>query len=198
MIKQGINGLIFSLLVFSVAACADGKSNDIHPAALEQTASTHVATLVLGSGCFWGAEKFYENLDGVIDAVSGYADGQGIAPTYQAITQAQNRFNENNFAEVVKVSYNRNQLSSEDVIKHFFELHDPTQKNRQGNDIGTQYRSILLTTDDSQLKLAKNLRDEYQKQLTAAGFGQIQTTIKPLDKFYPAEDYHQDYIAKNP
>lgn len=187
------------LMLTSLLACADvDKKITNKKITTPEAATSHVNTLVLGSGCFWGAEKFYESLDGVIDAVSGYADGQGVAPTYRAITQAQNRFNDNNFAEVVKVSYNRNQLSSDDLIKHFFELHDPTQKNRQGNDIGTQYRSILLTTDEEQLKLAKNLRDEYQKQLTAAGYGRIQTIIKPLDTFYPAEEYHQDYIAKNP
>jgi len=84
------------------------------------------------------------------------------------------------------------------LIKHFFELHDPTQKNRQGNDVGTQYRSILLSTEDDQLTVAKKLRDDYQKQLTAAGYGEIQTIIKPLQKFNVAEEYHQDYIAKNP
>lgn len=187
-----------AVLLWSLTACSTQAESTDNPSASPAEATRHEAVLVLGSGCFWGAEKYYENLDGVIDAVSGYADGRGIAPNYRAITQAKNRFNENNYAEVVKVSYNTQLLSTEDLIKHFFELHDPTQKNRQGNDIGTQYRSIVLTTDDEQLSLAKKLRDDYQKQLTAAGYGEIQTILKPLKKFHQAEEYHQDYIAKNP
>lgn len=185
------------LLLFSLSACAQSSENT-EQADISKAASNHLSTLVLGLGCFWGAEKYYENLDGVVDAVSGYADGEGVEPSYKAITQAKNRFNENNYAEVVKVTYNTNMISTEAMIKHFFELHDPTQKNRQGNDIGTQYRSILLTTDESQLKIANQLRTAYQKQLAAAGYGEIQTIIKPLQKFHPAEEYHQDYIAKNP
>lgn len=186
------------LLLFSVTACAEPEQNKTKPVAEPESATSHLSTIVLGSGCFWGAEKYYENLDGVVDAVSGYADGEGIEPNYRAITQAKNRFNENNYAEVVEVTYNTNMISTEDLIKHFFELHDPTQKNRQGNDVGTQYRSILLTTDESQLKAANQLRSEYQRQLSSAGYGEIQTIIKPLQKFHPAEEYHQDYIAKNP
>jgi len=199
MLKQQI--IKFStlcLLLFSVTACAEPEQNKTKPLVQPESATSHLSTLVLGSGCFWGAEKFYESLDGVVDAVSGYADGQGIEPTYQAITQAKNRFNDNNYAEVVKVTYNTDMISTEDLIKHFFELHDPTQRNRQGNDVGTQYRSILLTTTESQLAIAKSLRDAYQEQLTAAGYGEIQTEIKALDQFNPAEEYHQDYIAKNP
>lgn len=199
MLKQKIIKLsTLCLLLFSVTACAEPEQNKTKPVVQPESATSHLSTIVLGSGCFWGAEKFYESLDGVVDAVSGYADGEGIEPTYRAITQAKNRFNENNYAEVVQVRYNSDMLSTEDLIKHFFELHDPTQKNRQGNDVGTQYRSVLLTTDDDQLTLAKKLRDDYQKQLTAAGYGEIQTIIKPLDQFNRAEEYHQDYIAKNP
>lgn len=199
MLKQQIiKFCTLCLLLFSVTACAEPEQNKTKPLVQPESATSHLSTLVLGSGCFWGAEKFYESLDGVVDAVSGYADGQGIEPTYQAITQAKNRFNDNNYAEVVKVTYNTDMISTEDLIKHFFELHDPTQRNRQGNDVGTQYRSILLTTTESQLAIAKSLRDAYQEQLTAAGYGEIQTEIKALDQFNPAEEYHQDYIAKNP
>lgn len=187
------------LLLTSLLACAEVDKNKAGKTINTPDAATsHINTLVLGSGCFWGAEKYYENLEGVVDAVSGYADGEGIAANYKAITQAKNRFNENNYAEVVQVTYNTDVISTEAMIKHFFELHDPTQKNRQGNDVGTQYRSILLTTDVSQLNMAHQLRSEYQERLSDAGYGEIQTIIKPLVKFNPAEDYHQDYIAKNP
>ncbi len=184
-------------LMFSLSACAKSTENNEQPD-ISETASNHLSTIVLGSGCFWGAEKYYESLDGVVDAVSGYADGHGVEPSYKAITHVKNRFNEDNFAEVVEVSFNSGIISSETLIKHFFELHDPTLKNRQGNDVGTQYRSILLATDESQLATAQKLRDVFQQQLTASGYGEIQTDIKSLEKFYPAEKYHQDYLAKNP
>ncbi len=155
-------------------------------------------SIVLGSGCFWGAEKRLERIPGVIDAVSGYADGKNIAPTYKAITQLANRFNSDNYAEVVKVIYDPEKVSSETLIKHFFEHHDPTQKNRQGNDIGTQYRSTILYSNEKDKAIAEQLNKTYQQLLTAAGYGKIQTKIAPLDQFHPAEDYHQDYLQKNP
>jgi peptide methionine sulfoxide reductase msrA/msrB len=103
-----------------------------------------------------------------------------------------------NYAEVVEVTYNTEMLSTETLLKHFFEEHDPTQKNRQGNDIGTQYRSTILYTDEEQHQAALKLRDQFQKLLSAADYGEIVTEIKPLDKFNPAEEYHQDYLKKNP
>ena len=154
------------------------------------------ARLVLGSGCFWGAEKGYEALPGVIDAVSGYADGQGVEPSYREITRYKHRFNPNNHAEVVEVTYDPNVITTVQLLQHFFEHHDPTQSNRQGNDVGIQYRSTILYTDEHQAEQANGLLAEYQGLLTAAGFGKIQTAVKSLTEFYPAEDYHQDYIAK--
>ncbi len=110
-------------------------------------ATRHTQTIVLGSGCFWGAEKGYEALPGVIDAVSGYADGRGLEPTYKAITRPEHRMDPDNFAEVVKVTYDTGKTSTEALLKHFFEHHDPTQANRQGNDIGTSTaRSSSLPT----------------------------------------------------
>jgi peptide methionine sulfoxide reductase msrA/msrB len=162
------------------------------------SASEHVKTLVLGSGCFWGAEKGYQALPGVINAVSGYADGRNIEPTYKEITKFKHRFDPDNFAEVVEVRYNTGVLSTEDVLHHFFEHHDPTQKYRQGNDVGTQYRSIILYSDEEQHQAALQARDRFQKLLTKAGYGTIVTGIKPLEKFYPAEAYHQNYLTKNP
>jgi peptide methionine sulfoxide reductase msrA/msrB len=161
-------------------------------------ATMHVETIVLGSGCFWGAEKRYEALNGVIDAESGYADGNGFKATYRNITDQSRRFDENNYAEVVQVMYNSNIISAEDLLKNYFESHDPTQKNRQGNDIGTQYRSIVLTTTDAQAKVAEQVKSQYQQLLTDASYGKIETVIKPLQGFVSAEEYHQNYLEKNP
>ena len=160
--------------------------------------TNHIQTIYLGSGCFWGAEKGYEKLEGVINAESGYANGYGISPNYRAITQFKNKYNENNFAEVVKVTFNRNEISLEDILIHFFESHDPTNLNRQGNDIGTQYRSTILFSSESQKQVAEELMDAYQILLIDGGYGKIRTKLEPLDNFYLAEDYHQDYLKKNP
>ena len=161
-------------------------------------ATFHVEKIVLGSGCFWGAEKGYEALDGVIDAVSGYADGEGVRPTYREITKFSNKFNPKNHAEVVEVTFNKNLISLEELIIHYLESHDPTQLNRQGNDLGTQYRSIVLYSDISQEKRILELISEYQDLLNKNGYGDIETSVKPLAKFFVAENYHQDYIKKNP
>ena len=160
-------------------------------------ATMHVETIVLGSGCFWGAEKRYEALNGVIDAESGYADGNGFKATYRNITDQSRRFDENNYAEVVQVMYNSNIISAEDLLKNYFESHDPTQKNRQGNDIGTQYRSIILTSNNEQSDTAFKVKAQYQQLLTNAGYGDIVTAIKPLEGFIAAEEYHQNYYHKN-
>ena len=160
--------------------------------------TNHIEKIVLGSGCFWGAEKGYEALEGVIDAVSGYADGEGVRPNYREITKFTNKFNPNNHAEVVEVTFNRNLISIEDLMIHYLESHDPTQFNRQGNDIGTQYRSIVLFSNNSQKQKILELIAEYQILLNEEGYGQIRTAVKPLKKFFKAENYHQDYIKKNP
>ena len=160
--------------------------------------TNHIEKIVLGSGCFWGAEKGYEALEGVIDAVSGYADGEGVRPNYREITKFTNKFNPNNHAEVVEVTFNKNLISLEDLMIHYLESHDPTQFNRQGNDIGTQYRSIVLFSNNSQKQKILELIAEYQILLNEEGYGQIRTAVKPLKKFFKAENYHQDYIKKNP
>ena len=160
--------------------------------------TSHLDKIVLGSGCFWGAEKGYEALQGVEDAVSGYADGYGIKPTYREIIKIQNRFKDNNFAEVVEVTFNKEVITLRSLLEHFYESHDPTQLNKQGNDIGTQYRSIILYTNSSQKEVIEKVTDEFQQLLYENGYGEIQTLIKPLNNFYRAEEYHQDYIKKNP
>lgn len=161
-------------------------------------ATERIDSIVVGAGCFWGVEKRFEAMPGVIDAVSGYADGNGVEPSYRVITQKRHQFNPNNHAEVVKIRFNPAQISLDTLLKRYFEMHDPTQLNRQGNDIGTQYRSIILINSEAQAAAATRLKAEFQPLLTKAGYGAITTQIKPLREFFPAEDYHQDYIAKNP
>ena len=180
-----LSALVFVLVSFSLLS----ENNQ---------STSHLEKIVLGSGCFWGAEKGYEALPGVVDAVSGYADGYGVRPSYREITKFINKFNPNNHAEVVEVTYNKNIITTAELLQHYFESHDPTQVNQQGNDIGTQYRSIILYTNKDQKKIAENLILEYQQLLSNSGYGQIATIVKSLDEFFRAETYHQDYIAKNP
>ncbi len=164
----------------------------------EAQATYNKSSIVVGAGCFWGVEKMFSKIVGVIDVVSGYANGQGVDPTYQAITLPSNRMNPHNHAEVVRITYNANVVNLRTILESFFEYHDPTQINRQGNDIGTQYRSMILTTDVEQIKVANETLKEYQALLSQAGFGQIVTEITPLNHFTSAESYHQDYLQKNP
>ena len=183
---------IFALIIFFLALAFSVEAQE------EIQATKHLESIVLGSGCFWGEEKRYEAILGVVDAVSGYADGRGVPPNYREITKAKNRFNPKNHAEVVLVVFNRNVVSSGDILEHYFEGHDPTQVNRQGNDIGTQYRSVILTTNDQQNLIAHRLLKDFQGLMSVRGYGKIVTKIKPLEKFYYAEEYHQDYLVKNP
>ncbi|MCF4008869.1 peptide-methionine (S)-S-oxide reductase MsrA [Rheinheimera sp. UJ63] len=161
-------------------------------------ASMQLETIVLGAGCFWGVEKRFEAMSGVTDVQSGYAGGNGVEPSYRVITQQRNKFNPNNHAEVVRVTFQPELVSLETLLQRFYEMHDPTQRNRQGNDVGTQYRSAIFFQNEQQQKIAKQVTAQYQPLLTAAGYGEIQTQIQPLNQFFPAEDFHQDYIAKNP
>ncbi|CAM3924767.1 peptide-methionine (S)-S-oxide reductase MsrA [Rheinheimera salexigens] len=191
-----------ALLIFITSYTSHAKTEpakpDLTQLKSQLPASIKLQTVVLGAGCFWGVEKRFEALKGVVNAVAGYADGSGVAPNYKAITAAKNRYNPDNFAEVVQVTFDPAKISLGRLLQHYFEQHDPTQLNRQGNDIGTQYRSTILVNNDQQLTVAKQTSAEYQPLLTAAGLGQITTVIKPLTQFYAAEDYHQDYLAKNP
>lgn len=159
-------------------------------------------SIVLGMGCFWGAEKRMAELPGVLDVESGYANGD-IAGDYQAVLALEAAIKRGqstvrNHAEVVKVSFDPQKVALEQVLARFWESHDPTQGNRQGNDIGTNYRSAIYTHNDAQLAIAQKTRDVYQAALKAAGRGTITTEIAPLKKYYKAEEYHQDYLKKNP
>ena len=164
----------------------------------EQNSTYHLKTIIFGAGCFWSVEKKFQETYGVVDVKSGYADGKNIEPSYKEIIKRKNRFNPNNYAEVVKVTYNSNKTSLENLLKTFFEMHDPTQENRQGNDIGIQYRSLILTSTEEEIFLANKIKDQYQNLLIKEGYGLIKTDIKNLTNFYLAENYHQDYLEKNP
>jgi len=148
---------------------------------------------VFGLGCFWGAEKHFWEQSGVYTTAVGYAGGHTANPTYQEVCSGQTGHN-----EVVLVVFDPAVISYAQLLALFWEGHNPTQGMRQGNDVGTQYRSGIYTYGDAQQRLALASRDEYRKALTTAGYGAISTEILPAPDFYYAEDYHQQYLAKNP
>ena len=152
-----------------------------------------LARAIFGMGCFWGAEKKFWQLRGVYSTAAGYAAGHTPNPTYREVCTGMTGHN-----EVVLVVFDPKTISYDDLLKVFWENHDPTQGMRQGNDAGTQYRSGIYYVDDDQKRAAERSRDAFQKQLTAAGFGPITTEIEPAPEFYYAEDYHQQYLHKNP
>jgi len=148
---------------------------------------------VFGMGCFWGAERRFWKLPGVYTTSAGYAGGVTPNPTYEEVCTGRT-----GHAEVVMVVYKPEEISYDDLLRVFWETHDPTQGYRQGNDVGTQYRSTIYTTTDAQLDVAKRSQDIYQSVLTEHGFGEVTTEIEPLSDYYFAEDYHQQYLGKNP
>ncbi|HEY7284986.1 MAG TPA: peptide-methionine (S)-S-oxide reductase MsrA [Vicinamibacterales bacterium] len=148
---------------------------------------------MFGMGCFWGAEKKFWQLDGVYTTAVGYAAGHTPNPTYREVCSGMT-----GHTEVVLVVFDPKTISYEEVLKVFWENHDPTQGMRQGNDVGTQYRSGIYAYGEAQRQAAERSRDVFQHKLTAAGFGSITTEILPAPEFYYAEDYHQQYLAKNP
>ena len=153
----------------------------------------YLSEAVFGLGCFWGAERRFWQTDGVYTTAAGYAGGLTPNPTYEEVCSGRT-----GHAEVVRVVFDPSVLSYEQLLAVFWEAHDPTQGMRQGNDIGTQYRSAIYTLDDEQQTRARRSLSNYQAQLTEAGYGSITTEILPIDTFYFAEDYHQQYLAKNP
>jgi peptide-methionine (S)-S-oxide reductase len=149
---------------------------------------------IFGLGCFWGAERvFWETQPGVFTTAVGYAGGMTPNPTYEEVCSGRTGHN-----EVVLVVYRPDEISYDELLARFWESHDPTQGMRQGNDVGTQYRSAIYATSDAQRAAAEASRDRYQEALTTAGRGEITTEILPAPDFYYAEDYHQQYLAKNP
>jgi peptide-methionine (S)-S-oxide reductase len=148
---------------------------------------------VFGMGCFWGVERMFWQLAGVYTTAVGYAAGLTPNPTYHEVCTGQTGHN-----EVVLVVFDPGKVDYEALLKTFWEGHDPTQGMRQGNDLGTQYRSGIYTFDAAQQAAAEASREAFQPVLTAAGFGEISTEILPSGPFYYAEEYHQQYLAKNP
>src|SRR5437762_2522988 len=157
-----------------------------YPQGLEQA--------VFGLGCFWGAErKFWELGDGVYTTAVGYAGGHTANPTYEEACSGRT-----GHTEAVLVVFDPAQISYDELLRLFWESHDPTHGMRQGNDVGTQYRSAIYTDGPEQLAAAEASRDAYQRELAGAGYGEITTEIAPAGEFYYAEDYHQQYLQKNP
>ncbi len=150
-------------------------------------------TALFGLGCFWGAERFYWQLDGVYTTAVGYAGGYTPNPSYEEVCSGRTGHN-----EVALVVYDPARVCYDDLLKVFWEVHDPTQLMRQGNDIGTQYRSEIYVYSADQRAAAEASRAAYQEKLTAAGFGEITTTIVDAPTFYFAEAYHQQYLERNP
>ena len=146
-----------------------------------------------GMGCFWGAERKFWEQKGVYSTMVGYAGGHTENPTYREVCTGRT-----GHAEVVRVVFDPKVIGYDDLLRVFWENHDPTQGMRQGNDVGTQYRSAIYYADDAQRRAAEASRDAYQERLRKAGYGEITTEIAPVPPFYYAEDYHQQYLAKNP
>jgi peptide-methionine (S)-S-oxide reductase len=152
---------------------------------------TRIAEFALG--CFWGEEKLFWQVPGVWVTAVGYEGGYTPNPTYEEVCSGRT-----GHAETVRVVFDPSRVSYEELLRRFWEAHDPTQGMRQGNDLGTQYRSAIFVADEEQRRAAEASRDMYQERLSAAGYGEITTEIADAGPFYYAEDYHQQYLAKNP
>ncbi|MDE0789340.1 MAG: peptide-methionine (S)-S-oxide reductase MsrA [Woeseiaceae bacterium] len=160
---------------------------------IQEPFAAHLRQAVFGLGCFWGAERRFWETDYVFSTAVGYAGGQSPDPDYKQVCTGTT-----GYAEVVMVIFDPAAVSYAELLKVFWESHNPTQGARQGNDLGTQYRSAIYTTDDDQSVTAEESLAVYQSELKKAGLGQITTEVTPLETFHYAEDYHQQYLAKNP
>jgi peptide-methionine (S)-S-oxide reductase len=169
------------------------KKHFVNGAPLEPPFPQGLEQAVFGLGCFWGAERKFWQTPGVYSTSVGYAGGHTPNPTYEEVCSGRT-----GHTEVVRVVYDPKQVSFEMLLKVFWESHDPTQGMRQGNDVGTQYRSAIYWYTEAQRKTAEASRDAYQKVLSAAGHGAITTELRQAPEYYYAEDYHQQYLAKNP
>ena len=152
-----------------------------------------IETAIFGMGCFWGVERKYWQLDGIYTTSAGYAGGQTPNPTYEEVCSGLT-----GHAEVVMVAFDPAKISYEDLLRVFWENHDPTQGMRQGNDLGTQYRSAIYWADEDQREAAELSQAAFQARLADAGYGPITTEIRRAPEYYFAEEYHQQYLAKNP
>lgn len=190
--------LVIIVTIFTIGAAMTSsqvKSN--------QNTRLNIDYIVLGMGCFWGAEKRMGEIPGVIDVESGYAGGDSSDVSYQQILDYEKALRAGkiagrNYAEVIKVIFNPKQVTLETILTGFWENHNPTQGDRQGNDIGSNYRSAIYYHDETQKGIAFATQSIYQQALNTAGYGQITTEILPLKKYITAEEYHQDYLKKNP
>jgi peptide-methionine (S)-S-oxide reductase len=160
---------------------------------LEGPYPAHLQQALFGMGCFWGVERMFWQLPGVYTTAAGYAAGLTENPTYQEVCSGMTGHN-----EVVLVVFDPQLIGYDELLRVFWEGHNPTQGMRQGNDVGTQYRSGIYTFDDAQAQMAQRSRAAFQASLQQAGYGAITTEILPAGEFYFAEDYHQQYLAKNP
>src|SRR5437764_7218397 len=165
----------------------------VNGAALKPPWPDGTETAIFGMGCFWGAEREFWTIPGVISTAVGYAGGQTPNPTYEEACSGRT-----GHTEAVLVAYDPERVSYDDLLKTFWEGHDPTQGMRQGNDVGTQYRSAIYAYSDAQRAAAEASRDRYQERLRAEGYGEITTEIGDAPPFYYAEDYHQQYLHKVP
>ena len=157
---------------------------------IKKSPDSNEEEIIFGCGCFWGAEKCFWKLPGVITTSVGYAGGSKINPTYYEVCSGTT-----GHAEVVRVLWNKNEIDISDLLKMFWECHDPTQKDGQGNDSGTQYRSAIFYKKEKHLEIINSSKDQYQKELYKKNHGLIHTEIKKIYSYYYAEDYHQQYLA---
>ncbi|MES2823776.1 MAG: peptide-methionine (S)-S-oxide reductase MsrA [Pseudomonadota bacterium] len=183
--EEALPGRIESISIVQPHSVLGNSLHEPFPAGMQQ--------IIFGLGCFWGAERRFWQQPGVYVTAVGYAAGYTKNPTYEEVCSGLTGHN-----EVVLVVFDPAKVSLEKLLKVFWESHDPTQGMRQGNDRGTQYRSGIYTFTAAQQALAENTREDYQESLSQAGLNQITTEILPVDHFYYAESYHQQYLAKNP
>ncbi len=169
------------------------KSHFVNGAPLEPPFPVGAELALLGLGCFWGAERKFWQVPGVVSTSVGYAGGSTPNPSYEEVCSGRT-----GHTEVVRVAFDPRRVAYSELLRVFWEAHDPTQGMRQGNDVGTQYRSAIYTYGDEQARAAAAARGAYEPALAAAGHGAITTEIAPAPEFYYAEDYHQQYLAKNP
>ena len=172
---------------------APHHDHHVHHRPLEPEAYPGSESIVFGMGCFWGAERKFWSIPGVLTTAVGYAGGYTPNPTYREVCSGQT-----GHAEVVRVVYDPKQVGLDALLQAFWESHDPTQGMRQGNDVGTQYRSAIYTFDDEQRRSAEDSKRVFQQALTKAHRGTITTDIREAPPFFYAEDYHQQYLEKNP
>jgi peptide-methionine (S)-S-oxide reductase len=169
------------------------EAHFVNGASLTGPWADHMDTLVVGMGCFWGAERIFWQTPGVHSTTVGYAGGYTPNPSYEEVCSGFT-----GHTEVLMAVFDTTVTSLEEMLRVFWENHDPTQGMRQGNDMGTQYRSAIYHTSETQRAAAEATRDAFQPKLTAAGYGTITTEIAPLTHYYFAEPYHQQYLGKNP